>query len=116
MVQRGMNKGVSCFLETIAMDHWVRTLEGERMLERPKNWRGNPVRTELGRGWSGGGGVGKKGSRIIISSYASDMLGTVKGSCSFTQPCHSCRQVLDTSSICNKRLLIQQRLLPRILW
>lgn len=74
------------------------------------------MRTELGRGWSGGGGVEKKGSRIIISSYASDMLGTVKGSCSFTQPCHSCRQVLDTSSICNKRLLIQQRLLPRILW
>lgn len=42
VVQRGMNKGVSCFLETIAMDHWVRTLEGGRMLEETKEWEGEP--------------------------------------------------------------------------
>lgn len=59
VVQRGMNKGMSCFLETIAMDHWVRTLGGG-VLKRPKNGRGNPVRTELGRGWSGGGSVRRR--------------------------------------------------------
>lgn len=54
VVQRKENKGLSCFLKTMVMDDWVKSLGG-RMLGRPQNGRGIPARTELGRGWSCGG-------------------------------------------------------------
>lgn len=49
------NKGLSCFLETIAPDDWVRSLGG-RMLGRPENGRGGSLR-EPSRGVGGVAGA-----------------------------------------------------------